>query len=120
MIDFADVPAQVGNNKRSFFESVVSVKDRGQLARNPGRFARILRQDEGGRNMPFTRREVAKLTQYGARHSYRVKTRLDKTLPGRWHVWIAFDPQLTEHSEDLAQRRRIDARRRATTREDAA
>ena len=117
MIDFHDVPSEVRTHKRNLFEEVVSAQDRGLLVRNPGKFARIVRADEGGHEIPFNKQERGRLMNYAIRHSFRIKSRALEGVPDRWHLWVAFDPSMAEKSHAIAeQRRREQAERYAQKR----
>lgn len=112
MITFDEVPTSVTRREQSFFETVVSARDRGTLVRQPGQWARIIRRSAGGTELSFDRAEVSRLTAYGAHHSFRIKTRMDKTQNARWHVWVCFAPDRAEQAEELQHKRRERARQR--------
>ena len=120
MIDFHDVPSEVRTHKRNLFEEVVSAQDRGALVRNPGRWARIMRSDEGGHEIPFNKQERGRLMNYAARHSFRIKSRGVEGQRDRWNLWVMFDPSMAEKSHAIAeQRRREQAERYAQRRRSA-
>lgn len=120
MIDFHDVPSEVRTHKRNLFEEVVSAQDRGALVRNPGRWARIVRQDEGGREIPFTQRERGSLMNYAIRHSFRIKSRGVEGMKDRWHLWVMFDPSMAEESHARMEQRRLASADRYAQRRRAA
>ena len=107
MIDFHDVPSEVRSHKRNLFEEVVSARDRGALVRNPGQWARIVRQDEGGREIPFNKQERGSLMNYALRHSFRIKSRGVEGVKDRWHLWVMFDPSMAEESHARMEQRRV-------------
>ena len=107
MIDFHDVPSEVRSHKRNLFEEVVSAQDRGALVRNPGKWARIVRQDEGGREIPFNKQERGSLMNYAIRHSFRIKSRGVEGTPDRWRLWVMFDPSMAEESHARMEQRRV-------------
>ena len=107
-------------HKRNLFEEVVSAQDRGALVRNPGRWARIVRRDEGGREIPFTQKERGNLMNYGARHSFRIKSRGVEGTKDRWHVWVMYDPSMAEKSHAIAEQRRREQAERYARRRTAA
>ena len=120
MIDFHDVPSEVRSHKRNLFEEVVSAQDRGLLVRNPGKFARIVRADEGGHEIPFNKQERGRLMNYAIRHSFRIKSRALEGTPDRWHLWVAFDPSMSEESSARMERRRQASADRYAQRRSAA
>ena len=120
MIDFHDVPSEVRSHKRNLFEEVVSAQDRGLLVRNPGKFARIVREDEGGREIPFNKRERGSLMNYAIRHSFRIKSRSVEGTPDLWRLWVMFDPSMAEESHARMERRRVASADRYAQRRSAA
>lgn len=120
MIDFHDVPSEVRTHKRNLFEEVVSAQDRGALVRNPGRWARIVRSDEGGREIPFNKQERGRLMNYAARHSFRIKSRGVEGVRDRWHLWVMYDPSMAEKSHAIAEQRRREQAERYAQRRRAA
>lgn len=107
MIDFHDVPSEVRTHKRNLFEEVVSAQDRGALVRNPGKWARIVRADEGGREIPFNKQERGSLMNYAVRHSFRIKSRSVEGVKDRWRLWVMFDPSMAEESHARMEQRRV-------------
>lgn len=107
MIDFHDVPSEVRTHKRNLFEEVVSAQDRGALVRNPGKWARIVRADEGGREIPFNKKERGSLMNYAIRHSFRIKSRGVEGIKDRWRLWVMFDPSMAEESHARMEQRRV-------------
>ena len=120
MIDFHDVPSEVRTHKRNLFEEVVSAQDRGALVRNPGRWARIVRRDEGGHEIPFSKQERGSLMNYAIRHSFRIKSRGVEGQRDRWNLWVMYDPSMAEESHArMEQRRQASAERYAQRRQSA-
>lgn len=106
MIDFGDLPAPVQTGPGDpLFEQLVSIRDRGALVRQPGRYARIVREES------FTYQEADTLRAYAARNAFKVRTRADPDQPGRRRVWVAYWPASQERAREIREADR--ARNRA-------